>query len=134
NWSAIAQQAFRAEVLSRAVRKEPNDMTNVVERLRASKQQHEKSAFEAGQQAGEQWAKGTAEDDGVSRREGFDGRQTDADVETVQVLIDPQGNMARDDWHSFWTSDDDEAPPSNAYARGFLAGAVKVFREVEHQL
>ena len=38
NWSAVAQLAFRGAIAIHKLKKDPTDMTNVIERLRASKQ------------------------------------------------------------------------------------------------
>src|SRR5258708_7816585 len=67
NWSAVAQRAFREAVALNSLRKEPTDMNEVVERLRASKERVQEADEETGKAAGAQWARETAEFDELKR-------------------------------------------------------------------
>jgi hypothetical protein len=61
NWSAIAQRAFEIEVNHLETVKEVKSMTDVVERLRASKERFVASQADHGREAGIDWAKKRAE-------------------------------------------------------------------------
>jgi hypothetical protein len=141
NWSAIAQRAFREAVSIHTLRKDPSDMKEVVERLRASKVRVQEEAFQSGQDYGRTWAKTNAEFDELQRiaeseqSEEFQ-RAIDNDdgVETLQRLIDPQEEMDRSDWESFWERHANVQPPSEVFARGFVDGAAEVYNEIADQL
>ena len=57
NWSAIAAQAFAAEVARINTRKEGSKMDDVIERLRASEREEGTALFEQGRELGIEWAK-----------------------------------------------------------------------------
>jgi hypothetical protein len=61
NWSSVASEAFRAKVLELKSRKTGGTMNAVVERLKASKQKHDDQMYRLGREAGENWAKNSAE-------------------------------------------------------------------------
>src|SRR5262245_28354855 len=62
NWSRIAQTAFEGELDKRAeLPRRSEGMTGVIERLRKSKARGEEASYQAGQQAGDKWAKHQAE-------------------------------------------------------------------------
>jgi hypothetical protein len=69
NWSATAAAAFEAKLLEIESRKDVKDMSEVVERLRASKAKQNKADAEYGAKLGEQWAKKTAEYSQLKRLE-----------------------------------------------------------------
>ena len=60
NWSEIVRPAILSEVASLEHRKERN-MTSVVQRLRASKENYLQQAEKDGEKAGRAWASDTAE-------------------------------------------------------------------------
>ena len=61
NWSAIAVRAWEQEFGRLAEQKKEKDVTDIVDRLRASKRQSESEFYKDGFECGQQWAKGTAE-------------------------------------------------------------------------
>lgn len=137
NWSAIAQRAFTEAIATQAVRKDNSDMTSVVERLRASKERVEATQLELGKTSGNRWAKEEAEYDELERIAEFDETgEDDPDVETLQRLIDPTGEMiatSYGSWFVFWEKYG-HRDPTDAFARGFVEGAIEVYDEVADQL
>lgn len=152
NWSAVACQAFALKVAEITARKGVKTMSDVVARLRASKQQHEDATFRRGVEAGEEWAKGHAEAAQLERLERlnesehgdlrgvFLASETSAygPGEHFYFLIEPEDTgsrtAARDFW-SNWVSDDDFVLPSDPdFVRGFAEGALNVWFEVKDQL
>src|SRR5947209_133679 len=61
NWSAVAQGAFREAVAVHAIKKEPDNMDHVIERLRASKERATQNSFNSGKVSGKNWAMERAE-------------------------------------------------------------------------
>jgi hypothetical protein len=61
NWSAVAAAAFRAKLLELDSKKEVGTMSDVIERLRASKKKRCDELYQQGRKAGESWAKQSAE-------------------------------------------------------------------------
>ncbi|WP_439816553.1 hypothetical protein [Zavarzinia sp. CC-PAN008] len=136
NWSAIAQRAFRETVLTLATRKDPN-MTNVIERLRASKARATTEAFEAGQACGRRWAETTAEFEELEAFEPYSEIEWEWEggLETLQKLIDPDGDMHASEWRDFWEKHGNgRSEPNDAFANGFMAGAGALFVEVADEL
>jgi hypothetical protein len=141
NWSAVAQRAFREAVLTQAMRKEPHDMTNVVERLRASKAKVEARDLEYGKDEGATWAREGAEYDELERIAKFrDAHDADANIEVLRQLIDPDGEADPDYWRIVFGEDIYRQveqlgqEPTGAFCQGFVEGAYGVFNEVRHQL
>lgn len=135
NWSGVAQRAFREQALSHVTRRNP-DMSNVVERLRASKEACEEEDFNAGKTVGEKWAKEEAEYRDLTRIEELEeSRQAGADLSAnhIEKALDP--DIDRDEWREFWERvSGDSSTPSPAFAEGFIAGAAAVWDEVADQL
>jgi hypothetical protein len=61
NWSAVASAAFEAKLLELVSKKEATTMSDVVQRLRASKQRANDRRYGAGKEAGREWAANDAE-------------------------------------------------------------------------
>jgi len=133
NWSAVAQRAFMEAVLTHAVRKDDSDMTSVVERLRASKERVEAAELEFGQRCGKKWAKETAEYDELVRIAKFHQTNAEANLATLQQLIDPGGEKTIFEWVDFWRDHGDQEP-SDTFASGFIEGAAEIYAEVADQL
>jgi hypothetical protein len=134
NWSAVAQRAFREAVLTQAMRKEPHDMTNVVERLRASREKVEAKEFETGKDRGAMWAKHRAEYDQLLRVVEYDGEwseEEDGDHAVLESLIDPENELDPREWGDNWGQ---QRNPSDAFVRGFVEGANEVYVEIRDQL
>jgi hypothetical protein len=133
NWSAVAQRAFMEAVLTQAVRKDHSDMTSVVERLRASKERVEAAELQFGQRCGKKWAQEAAEYDELVRIAKFDQNAGEANLATLQSLIDPGGEMSIFEWSDFWDTHG-ARDPSDTFASGFIEGAAEIYNEVADQL
>jgi hypothetical protein len=134
NWSDAAQRAFREAAAIATIRKDRSDMTSVVERLRASKERIEAAAHESGKDCGVTWAKQSAEYDELLRISKWEQDTLDAcDLNTLTQLIDPNDEMDRHDWEAFWEQRGD-ANLTDAFAAGFVVGAVEVFNEVADEV
>ncbi len=134
NWSALAQLAFRGAIATHALKRDPTDMTSVIERLRASKERAEEVDFAHGQRSGAEWAKASAEYDELRRLSDFHGTDNEENLDALCHLIDPEKEMDRRDWGAFWADCGLNSDPNDAFARGFIEGAAAVFEEVEDQL
>jgi len=152
NWSALACQAFESKLYEIQKLKEIRTMTNVIERLRASKRETESADFESGLTAGREWGMKSAEFKELERlsdfcRESkggvegwlelFDITHTNAAslAERVCSVVQGDDECACSDVDEFWediASETDREPAE--WLRGFTEGAVAVFREVEDQL
>jgi hypothetical protein len=133
NWSAVAQRAFTEAVLTHALRKDTSDMTSVVERLRASKERVEETAFASGQDCGRTWAKQSAEYDELERIATFEQGDEEGSLDALCILIDPEREMGQHEWASFLEEHGD-SKPSDAFARGFIDGAAEIYNEIADQL
>lgn len=72
NWSATAQRAFEIELGHLESAQEIGSMTDVIERLRASKEVSTKASQDDGRTAGQEWAKKIAEWEQLKRLAGLD--------------------------------------------------------------
>lgn len=71
SWSAVACKAFENELASHIKKRGAKDMSDVVNRLRASKRAAEGRGYQEGYGAGERWAKDDAEAVALERLEYF---------------------------------------------------------------
>jgi hypothetical protein len=133
NWSAITQHAIRKAIATQTLKRNPTDMTIVIERLRASKQRHEKAAFDHGQECGSDWARTKAEYDELLRVAKFAEVNPHGTLNDLQGLIDPHDELDPHSWDAFW-EDCGEPAPDDVFARGFIQGAAAVFRKVADKL
>ena len=134
NWSAITQRAIREAIATHDLKRDPTDMTSVIERLRVSKQRAEEANTASGKECGATWAKNTAEYDELSRVwAAASVINTGIDLAYLQRLIDPGDEMGYQDWQDFWANHGD-GDPNDAFAQGFAEGAHDVFEEVRNQL
>lgn len=132
NWSAITQRAIRDEIVTHAIKRRPTDMTNVIERLRASKQRLAQNETASGKECGATWAKTTAEYDELSRIATAEAI-SDIGLDDLCRLLDPDDEMDAADWEEFWERHGD-GRPTDAFAEGFAEGAAEVFHEVADQI
>ena len=104
NWSAVAQRAFREAISTHQIRKDRFDMEHVVERLRASKERFEERQLAAGKDVGTKWAKTQAEFFELVAVASFDpdAHAGELDRDTLQWLIDPDGETDPRGWAEFW--------------------------------
>jgi hypothetical protein len=136
NWSAVAQGAFREAVAIHSVKRNPTDMKEVVERLRASKARVDERSREAGKSCGARWAKQAAEYDqlqSINVWTKINVGPVPLNLGALQNLIDPKQGMDRYAWHDFWEKWG-EGTPNDAFAEGFIEGAAEVYDDVADQL
>jgi hypothetical protein len=149
NWSAEAAKAFEAKLAEIASRKEMKDMSDVVQRLRASKATMENEDFQEGYAAGKVWAEQDADARDLTNLDAFRTRVGN-DWEACFVGSDsysPAAHLAdtitgedldRGDITEFWERALGAADAQKSYhgefLRGFAEGALAVWDEVEGQL
>ena len=144
NWSAIAQRAFGVELNHLESVREVKSMSDVIERLQASKQKFAEKEMAHAKERGVEWAKTTAE---------FDQLRKMAMVDTVGLDLDLGVNSATlvyelvmgielgpdpsdfEDLASFFLIDYDLVRTmSPEYVEGFVDGAKAIWNEVEDQV
>ena len=134
NWSGIAQAAFETELRLYPEWKE-DQMTTVIERLRASKQKLSKNDLQWGIGAGQSWAENKAEYIELKRVAGLNDPDDDDEFEFDDLprLLDPEGEMS---YHDFWESilGHDARDWSSAFQVGFIRGAKSVWSKIEDQV
>jgi hypothetical protein len=136
NWSAIAQAAFRKAVATHFVRRNPTDMKEVIERLRASKERVEQRSRESGIECGKTWARQSAEYDELKRIAEWttmEGVEVPYTLDALTGLIDPEREMDRYSWHDFWEKHG-AGSVDDAFAEGFIEGAAEIFDEIADEL
>ena len=152
NWSAIAQRAFDVELNHLESIKEIKSMTDVIERLRSSKEKKAEELEKDGRKSGVDWAKNHAEFDELKRaaaintssltpmyvdasddanREGVTKRIL-ADLEWDAVGWEDQARAMAD----LFLVDEDmlDSVVTTEFIEGFLEGAGDVWDEVKHAL
>jgi hypothetical protein len=158
NWSAIASEAFAAEVARINTRKEKAKMDDVIARLRASQREGVSLLFERGREAGEEWAKQEAEAIELRRLEqaryetksevksGFDnwlvGIHPDSRLSArsrfVQIIRPTEHALdCESTVEDFWDEAlDDLACDSgdSEFVHGFADGALDIWEEVANKL
>ena len=142
NWSAVASRAFESKLWEIEAMKEDFSMEQVVERLRASKQESDVTHRSEGKEAGADWARRTASADELSALhkywEDLSSEHYDPTAEDVLAAIDGE----RPDKYRFQGFWEDDAIGENyereirhaAFVRGFIEGAVGVWSEVADKL
>lgn len=158
NWSALACAAFEQKLAEVASRKEKKDMDDVIQRFRGSKKQSEGEAYQAGYEAGEQWAKDFGEVPEMKRLDRLHSERTRdpsydwhaffsnygssaySTAEHLYFAMFPEHDGDRDESLAFWNGiiDASNAVIDNAcddsWLRGFAEGALEVWWEVERHL
>jgi hypothetical protein len=136
NWSAIAQRAFREAISTHHIPRDRSNMGHVIERLRASKGRFEDRQLAAGKKAGTKWAEAQAEYFELVGVASFDPDVHDGELncDTLQRLIDPDGETDRREWAEFWETLYGRGRPSEAFIRGFIDGATEVYDAVADEL
>lgn len=126
------------------------DTSKVIERLRASRQAAVSAKFQEGHQAGEEWASEIADYVELRRlgqmKEGtspvdwdlfWDTGVNDANCasERLAFVIRPDDNEDRQAAAAFWeTAVGDGVDLTDDFVRGFVDGALDVWREVRDKL
>ena len=138
NWSGVAQRAFDADLRHRENAKEIASMSDVIDRLRASREEYYLLGHERGRDAGTAWAKEKAEFTELRELAKITGVTTedgkDAAYE-VLVKIDPRHAEMPLDWVlSFFGTEDDQESLTYQYVYGFVEGAQRVWNEVKDRI
>lgn len=151
NWSRIAVTAFEAELARIASEKKEKDMSDTIQRLRASRLEAENEDSVLGRYAGAKWAREDAEWrelqrvaeywDTVQPGDFSDDAAPDRLVELL-TAIDDMAPRYSHDVDDAWSCMADLSPGEELsaehkrgdFVRGFIEGAVEIYREVSKQL
>lgn len=136
NWSAVAQEAFKEAVAVNLIQREPTNMEQVIERLRASKARADRTALQSGREHGKLWACETAEYDELKRIADWtrmEGVVIPFNISALKEVIDPSRRKDKYAWHEFWQKHSD-GDVNDAFAEGFIKSAAKIFQEIECHL
>jgi hypothetical protein len=153
NWSLVAVRAFEQELGRIASQKKEKNMSDVISRLRASKNKSNGERFEAGKELGVKWARETAEAEELELlSEHHDAMQRENyDIFAPSAFNDAYGmweslffHIHRDDdgdrqaCEEFWdvaVGEENRPHLSNGeFLRGFVDGALEVWDEVKNQI
>ncbi len=136
NWSAIARRAFEKEVDAMESMQQNSKLNQkVLARLRQSKLDAEDNSYKLGLEAGSAWAEESAEFSELQRL----GR-AETDLEVMLERDDPAWSVSlvlfgddaeRDQILEFWKGETGDEYPSDSFVRGWVEGALKVFRAFE---
>ena len=153
NWSAIACRAFEEKLAEIASNKEKKNMSDVINRLRASKAEAEAESYRDGAKLGTAWATNTARVRELKRfarmRDDWaecwdcgnfetDGTCAWAAYERVYFYLEPDDDGDRTLAKEFWemaTGEENEHNLMDAdFLRGFVEGSLTVWDEVSDKL
>jgi hypothetical protein len=152
NWSALAAEAFKAEVDRRKVQKAAlrgKAMEATIERLQTSKKQHMASATARGRLAGIFWARSTGSFGDLSALgnldlddffDGFPGNSRTGIAYHEYLawnILGPSDHtheQAADFWRRAIDNVNEEDLRSLDYLRGFSEGAREVYEAVEKKM
>jgi len=124
-WSEVAQAAFDREISISTVPKDPN-MDQVIERLRASKIEHEKAVAKKGRQDGREHAKRWlkyADLQAIANLE-LEGEHFASQVDRAL------GNSGTQWGDSFWNDGEMNTAPSDDYVEAFVEGCKDIWNEI----
>jgi hypothetical protein len=141
NWSAIACEAFRAQLLRLASRRQAKNLDAVIARMRAAQELECNASYQEGRQAGEVWARETAT---PKQLRNLFSRVDECQLggpETAEHLweaIYPHEELDHHSVSNFWTivlgENGEEIIEDEDFARGWAEGALDVWEKVEGQL
>ena len=152
NWSAIAQRAFESELNHIERIKEVKSMSDVIERLQASKQEKAQELQKGGRECGVDWAKHRAEYDELKRvsqidatilYQGYSDERDSVNRNWVakNIVADPEwDDVDRQERlrviAELFAVDDDmfEDVVTTEFIDGFLEGAADVWNQVEDEI
>jgi hypothetical protein len=146
NWSAVAAAAFERKLVEIAARREPQNMNDIINRLRESNKECEKEVFEEGRRAGKEWASKYASAKELRRLAKWDNEHGqemewvsgDNDAygvaHNILAVIDPDLDGDRSASVEFWTDCFGEGYPEGELLRGFVVGAIELWDEVRSKL
>jgi predicted CopG family antitoxin len=153
NWSALACSAFEQKLGEIASKKEKKSMSDVIARLKASKQASDSVVYREGFEAGEDWAKQYAEAAELRRLDHFKKRietepvygwqwffSEESDDNSRFSTADLLANEITGDSMTaaeFWESavgPDDARLADKEFLRGFAEGAASIWDSVKNQI
>lgn len=149
NWSATAAAAFESKLAEIAARKEKKDMTDVVQRLRASKLETANEVYKDGFATGQEWAKDTANAAQLVRLERWrtacgadwdtvfeieDHGYNNASRSLAETVAEIEGRHSIDEFWETAVGDDLTKIEDGPFVHGFAEGALAVWDEVKSQL
>lgn len=146
NWSGVACEAFRSTVYQlrvlKAIQKGDDPMDDVIERLRASKEDAIEADKEKGRVVGSDWAKQTATYAQLRRlgNEFPSGVSTEIDALGLAKVILEEECLSWSDMRDAWTDqigiDEEEydADHTDGFFSGFIEGALEVWDEVKDEV
>lgn len=144
NWSALAADAFTKKLGELAAKKEKKDMTDVIERLRASKMESASQQEKEGQEVGRAWATHSAEAIDLERLYRLGSSLNDYDWgqlchnghagSTVAGAITQSDDYR--DHEEFWEQilERTETAEDSDFITGFFNGALEVWRDVKDKI
>jgi hypothetical protein len=149
NWSQVACHAFEGMLASIASRKEKLEMSDVIQRLRASTHASNDQEFNSGFSAGQQWAEREAAASDLKRLDGFHfqarhdwstffdsnaGSSAYTTAERLYTVFNPDADPR--DAGEFWCPivGEGKEHESDQWVRGFAEGALNVWWKVKDQL
>jgi len=145
NWSAIASDAFRIHLHKLAKTKTKLNMTEIIDRLKASQKITDNEGLTAGERAGRDWAARKAE--AIHLRRLKEARHPVEDwyfgvgssaysaAEVFYFIIEPKFDGERTAAADFWeTVTGEREAPETAYVNGFASGAMDIWDQVEDQM
>lgn len=143
NWSEVACRAFEIRLGELAAAKQEKTMSEVIERLRASKLKSEDKMTAAGRESGRWWATHRAEYDALKRIAEIDSRDFCSDTPwnnaknlaaAILYADENRDDYDRDEVEQVIRDVFDEVSESDEYLVGFIEGATEVFDEVKDSL
>jgi hypothetical protein len=140
NWSHAAQHAFERAVAEREARMQPEVTDMMVARLRLSKQAYEEQQREEGRGSGRDWAIKTADYGELERLDhAFGGEGTDWAAVTAREVVEvvTADHVTWNSVSEWWEENagvEGNIKVTDAYAAGFVEGALEAFGEVKDRL
>jgi len=148
NWSAVACKAFTQALAELPAFKKDMNMDEVAMRLKASKSSDDDESFDAGEQAGIEWATTRAEAKQLERLESARDPQHDWSFgvgssaygagEHFYFIIEPGDDGDRQAAADFWEAavgdTADRHANDDSFVRGFAEGACDVWRQVQNRI
>jgi hypothetical protein len=139
NWSELVRPALWAGVKATQYRK-AHDMTEAIERLRASKIEAVTEDRAEGQQDGRNWAENSATFTELraltklnDHSEAYE-RRDDGAMRMLMEALNPRGELSESEIFEECFGDRAEVDLTEDYVWAFIEGATGFFREVRHQL
>jgi hypothetical protein len=151
NWSAVASRAFEAKLVEIAAKKEQKSMDDIVARLRVSKRRVDDEQYQEGEKVGRAWVEEDAEADELENlerwlliyrgnedaifRDDLNHAYSSAELTVFGIWPDRDGDRSAAE--EFWEErlgDDASAAEHVQFVRGFVDGALDMWRKVKDQL